>query len=282
MTDSDNHCSVSELQESLNSEEVRVLDCSWYLPSAQIDVQQAYLNGHIPGAGFFDIDQICAQDTDLPHMLPSADEFAQAVSALGIGNEHQVIVYDSAGLFSAARVWWMFKVFGHQQVRVLRGGFPAWCEHDGPISAELPYHVPSEFTAQLDESLLVDKQDLIENCATGELLVLDARSLERFQGVAPEPRPGLPSGHMPHSKSLPFDSLLAEGALKTPSELSDMLINVGVDERERIVTSCGSGVTAAVIALAMVEAGFPMPRLYDGAWAEWASAADTTVLTGTD
>ena len=176
----------------------------------------------------------------------------------------------------------MFKVFGHSAVRVLDGGLPAWIAEGGSLTSKVAYYPFANLESELNPALLIDKANLQANCVSGEFIVLDARSEARFLGLAPEPRPGLPSGHMPHSCSLPFDSLLVNGALRPAPELRELLAERGVSQDSKVVTSCGSGVTAAVIALAMAEAGWSMPPLYDGAWAEWASASDTPVLTEQD
>lgn len=274
-----NLCSVSELQRLLDNPTICIIDSSWYMPAQAIDTRSEHLKKHIPGAVFFHIDEVCDLSSDLPHMLPSAEEFSTAVATLGISNEKEVIVYDSAGLFSAARVWWMFKVFGHQKVRVLQGGLPTWVAAGGEVS-DVPVEVaPATYHAQLDANLVVDKAAVIANCESKECVVLDARSNQRFLGTAPEPRPGLSSGHMPESRSLPFDQLLENGQLKTANELRPIFASLGVNEHTKVITSCGSGVTAAIITLALSEAGFGMQRLYDGAWSEWASANDTVVLT---
>ncbi|NNC99404.1 MAG: sulfurtransferase [Gammaproteobacteria bacterium] len=281
MSNSKNLCSPQQLQQNLGSAAIRVLDCSWYLPAQQIDAPQEYLARHIPGAAFFDIDKICDQQSDLPHMLPNADKFASQVEKLGINDDSEVVVYDTAGIFSAARVWWMFHVFGHTKVRVLNGGLPSWLDNGGEVS-DKPVKIASaagqRFTPQFDATMVATRNELLENCDTREKLILDARSGSRFLGLAPEPRPGLPSGHMPQSVSLPFDHLLDAGKLKPKVDLLSLFNDLGVREGTPVVTSCGSGVTAAIITLALAECGFGMQSLYDGAWAEWGSAPDTLIL----
>lgn len=281
MTSSKNLCSVSELNKKRkdNDNRLRVLDSSWYLPSEAIDAQRAFNKQHISGATFFHIDSICDQKSILPHMLPSADEFAAAVENLGINNDSDVIIYDSAGLFSAARVWWMFKVFGHASVRVLNGGLPAWIADGGTLSDAAKAPVAENYNARLNVELVKTKSDLIENAQTHAYSILDARPTARFLGQAPEPRPGLPSGHMPHSVSLPFGQLLDNGYLKPADQLRDIFLAAGIDDSSSIITSCGSGVTAAIITLALAEAGLGMHSLYDGSWTEWASSKDTLILT---
>lgn len=277
-------CDVTELKDLMGSPQLTIIDASWYVPAANVDCYKEFSEKRIPGSVFFDIDAICDRESELPHMLPSAEQFADAVTGLGINNKSNVVVYDTAGLFSAARVWWMFKAFGHDCVRVLDGGLPAWCESNGKLQTSPPQIVqPASpaFNAHLNETFLVDKDVLTKNVDTAECLVLDARSKERFSGAAPEPRAGLESGHMPHSESLPFDTLIIDGRLKQPAQLADIFAGFGLDpaqDNRPIVSSCGSGVTAAIITLALVQAGFGMHRLYDGAWAEWASVNDTMIL----
>lgn len=280
MIASNNLCSIDELSDQIeNDEKLKILDSSWYLPSEGIDTQSEYAKQHIPSAAFFHIDSICDQQSDLPHMLPSADDFAAAVGQLGVSNDSNIVVYDSAGLFSAARVWWMFKVFGHDSVRVLNGGLPAWIESGGMLSNKPEVAPTASYKATLNATMVANKTDLIENCSTHAHLVLDARPTPRFLGQAPEPRPGLPSGHMPQSKSLPVSQIVENGYLKTAEQLRNIFSSINVDATESIITSCGSGVTAAIITLALAEAGYGMHSLYDGSWAEWGSSNDTKILT---
>jgi len=265
-------------QTTADQPNLRILDASWYLPSAQRNCRVEFAEKHIVGAQFFDIDAVSDQRSDLPHMLPSASQFSEAVGELGINNESTIIVYDSAGLFAAARVWWMFKTFGHQDVRILDGGLPGWENTGGALTNQTSRYAPQNYNASLQPQNLASKRDLIENCEAKTKLVLDARSGDRFYGKAPEPRPGLPSGHMPESRSLPFSQLIEDGKLKRPQQLQALFADVGADANTSIVTTCGSGVTAAIITLALVESGLDMHALYDGAWAEWGGATDTVIL----
>ena len=291
-----NLCSVLELQ---SNPHFRVLEVSWFMPAAKVDVHNEFAEKHLPNAAFFDIDQVCDTSSSLPHMLPSAEHFGAALTELGIENTDHVVVYDSAGLFSAARVWWMFKVFGHECVQVLDGGLPAWEQAGGElVSGTADAVKPIEhsltkkpFKAHLNETFLADYDVLTKNIETGDCLILDARSHGRFMGVEPEPRKGLESGHMPHSLSLPYDELIEGGRLKQVPVLRAIFAELGItanadegrsDEscQRPIITSCGSGVTAAIITLALSEAGLGMHRLYDGAWVEWASSPTATILSG--
>ena len=283
MSYSDNLCTPFELQQLLKGDNTRVLDCSWYLPSQKINSEQAFREQHIPSARFFHFDLVCDRGSDLPHMLPSSEVFSDEIVKLGIHNDDTIVVYDSAGLFSAARVWWMFRVFGHSEVRVLNGGLPEWIKFGGELSHQVnatdqPIKASGRYSCQLDQDKVFNIDTLKKNCETGEYLVLDARSHERFLGKAPEPRAGLASGHMPRSISLPFNRLLEKGKMRPVDQLQSLFSELGVTENTKLITSCGSGVTAAIITLALAESGLGMQGLYDGSWAEWASADDTTVL----
>jgi len=277
-----NLCSVTECQTLITHGHVRIIDCSWYLPTQQRNAHEEFLAQHIPGAQFFDIDAVCDTASDLPHMLPSETDFASAVSALGISNDTQLIVYDAAGLFSAARLWWMFKVFGHNTVKILNGGLSAWLDAGHAVESETERSTNSftlgSFTANLQSDLVASKEQLIENCDSKEFIVLDARSTERFLGQAPEPRPGLPSGHMPQSVTLPFNRLVENGQLKPVEELKEIFAQVRVNESSTVITSCGSGVTASIITLALDECGYGLHKLYDGAWAEWGTSCGDLII----
>lgn len=283
-----NLISVQELQGSLDHSNLIVLDCSWFLPASMRDVQAEFQHTRIRGAAFFDIDQISDTASHLPHMLPSVEYFESAVTGLGVATSSHVVVYDTAGLFSAARVWWMFKVFGHRKVQVLNGGLPAWLDADGATDSgsETPQIAKIvQYKAHFDETFLADQDVLKKNSKTGEYLVLDARAKKRFTGEAPEPRADLPSGHMPNSKSLSFDRLIENGHLKPVSQLKSIFDEYGLQQPDggddtKLITSCGSGVTAAIVTLALSESGFGLQKLYDGAWSEWAALSDTVVLQG--
>lgn len=282
MNETSNMCSPAELLLKIGQPSISVVDASYAsvmgATKEAVDIRVQYQRAHLPGAVFFDIDGICDKRCDLPHMLPSSEVFSAAVGEIGIGNDHEVVVYDSAGLYSAARVWWMFKVFGHKMVRILDGGLPAWLEAGGELESTESQITPINYRATFDNALVADKQSLMENCQHGKSLVLDARSEGRFFGNEPEPRAGLPSGHMPYAKSLPFDRLIDKGRLRSMNELKKTFEALEVNESSNVITSCGSGITAAIITLALSEAGYGMQRLYDGSWSEWASAIDTVIL----
>lgn len=269
------------LHDHLEDPALRILDGSWYLPAAGRDARAEHARAHIPGARFFDIDEVADRRTPLPHMLPSAADFAAHVAALGIANHHHVVVYDGAGVTASPRVWWTFRAFGHAQVSVLQGGLPRWLAEGRPVTDETPTSVPVRYQATLQPSLLRDLAQVQAIVAAGGPQLVDARSAGRFAGTAPEPRPGLRGGHIPGSLNLPFDELLTpERALRPPEALRARLLAAGVDLTRPAVTTCGSGLTAAIIALALHEVGAPDAAVYDGSWTEWGGREDTEVVTG--
>jgi thiosulfate/3-mercaptopyruvate sulfurtransferase len=271
------------LASRLDAPDLAVLDGSWHLPTAGRNARAEYRAGHIPGALFFDIDDLSDERSELPHMLPSTAKFASRMKTMGIGDGMRVVVYDTAGLFSAARVWWMFRVMGHEDVAVLDGGLPKWKRERLPVTDEPPApRTPRHFTPRFNAGLVRDLSDIRTLTKTGAAQIADARSAGRYAGAEPEPRPGLRSGHIPGSRNVHYATLLnADGTLKGEDELRQLFAAAGVDVRRPVVTSCGSGVTAAILSLALALLGQPGAGLYDGSWAEWGQEhAGTPVETG--
>ena len=268
-----------ELHERIDDPDVVVLDGSWYLPGQGRDAREEFAGRHIPGARFFDIDRISDPDTDLPHMVPTPDRFAREVESLGVSSGSRVVVYDGMGLFSAARVWWLFRVFGHEDVSVLAGGLPEWERPGYPTTGEATDIRPGSFRARFDPQRVASMDDITDNLETRDATVLDARPQARFLGRAPEPRPELPSGHMPGAVSLPFTDLLREGQLKPDDELGQIFEELGIRPDTPLITSCGSGVTASVITLALCRCGHGLQRLYDGSWTEWAGTPGNPIAS---
>jgi thiosulfate/3-mercaptopyruvate sulfurtransferase len=265
----------------LGDPNVVVLDGSYYLPAHGRDADAEYLQAHIPGAIRFDIDVVKDRTSPLPHMLPEPDEFAAAVGAIGISDDHLIVVYDGLGLFASPRVAWMFRTFGAPRVAVLDGGFPAWRGAGLAVeSGEPEAREPVEFIARFDEAAVADRNAIAQALESGSTQVLDARSAARFTGEEPEPRPGMRSGHMPGARNLHYGSVLKEGRLADVATIEAALAAAGVDPSQPILTTCGSGVTAAILVLAIEHTGRPAPALYVGSWAEWGSRDDTPVATG--
>ena len=275
-----NFVSTEWLDAHLGDPDLRVIDASWHLPTSPRKGDAEFREGHIPGAVFFNIDTIADTSSGLPHMLPRPDVFAKAMGELGLGDGMRFVIYDSLGLFAAARVWWTLRAYGARQVFILEGGLPKWKHEGRPIEGGPANPKPAVFTPRLDGDMVADVAKVKAALASGAAQVLDARPADRFEGRAPEPRTGLRSGHMPGALNLPYAEVLEHGQLKPKPALVETLKAHGVDLAKPVLTTCGSGVSAAILALAVEEAGGEMAGLYDGSWSEWGAREDCPVATG--
>ncbi len=273
--------STDWLAAHLKDPDLRILDASWHMPGSGRDARAEYEAAHIPGARFFDIDEIADLRSDLPHMVPPVEKFIARMRAMGVGDGHQVVVYDSAGIFSAPRVWWLFRLMGKTDVAVLDGGLPKWQAEGRPVEDMPPVLRERHITVQRQAHLIKDVTQVAAASKLGDHEIVDARSPGRFRGEEPEPRAGLRAGHIPGSKNVHFRELLNEdGTMKPPEELRAAFEAAGVDLSKPVITTCGSGVTAAILSLALQRIGHERHAVYDGSWAEWGMYDDLKVATG--
>lgn len=273
--------STDWLEAHLTNPDLRVLDASWYLPDAGRDPKAEYDAAHIPGARFVALDEVSDARSELPHMAPPVEKFMSRMRAMGVGDGHQVVVYDGAGLFSAARIWWLFRLMGKTDIAVLDGGFPKWQAEGRPVEDLPPVVRDRHMTVQRQAHLIKDVTQVAAAAKLGDPQIVDARSPSRFRGEAPEPRPGLRAGHIPGSANLHYATLLAaDGTMKPEAELRAAFEEAGIDLAKPVITSCGSGVTAAILNLALERLGHRDHSLYDGSWSEWGMYGDLKVATG--
>ncbi|MFB9952219.1 3-mercaptopyruvate sulfurtransferase [Rhizobium puerariae] len=268
------------LHKELGSPDLRILDASFYLPAQNRNADAEYAAGHIPGAIRFDHDKVADHSTGLPHMVPSPEVFAEATGRMGISEKDRIVIYDGPGIFSAPRAWWLFRIMGAKQVFVLDGGLDGWKAEGRPLETALPSSTPSTFKTDFRVDKVIDFQTMLSIVGDGSRQIADARSAGRFAGTEPEPRAGMRSGHMPGARSLPSGTFSVNGKLKSLPELRKAIEDAGIDFGQPVVTSCGSGITAAIITLALESLGHEDNALYDGSWTEWGNRQDTPVVTG--
>ena len=273
--------STDWLAAHMKDPDLRILDASTYLPGVDRDGRTEYDAVHIPGARFFDIDDVSDGRSDLPHMVPPIEKFMSRVRAMGVGDGHQIVVYDGSGLFSAARVWWLFRLMGQNNIAVLDGGLPKWVAEGREVEDLAPVIRDRHMTVRFQNQMVRDVTQVSSASKLGTSQIVDARAAARFRGEAPEPREGLRSGHIPNSRNVPFTDLLNDDkTMKTPDQTRALFESAGVDLKKPIITTCGSGVTAAVLGLALERMGHDMWSLYDGSWTEWGMFPTVPVATG--
>jgi len=272
--------SADWLHQHLQDQDIRIIDASWYLPAAGFDAARQFETAHIPGAVFFDQEEVVDKASPLPHTIPRPQDFATHVGAMGISEQDRIIIYEREGYFSAPRVWWLFRVMGATRVYVLDGGLQGWQARGYEITNALTPVRPAIFKPDFHAQAIIDLAEMREIVTKGDVQIVDARGAGRFSGREPEPRPGMRAGHMPGAVNIPYPRLVQGGYLKSPAELREVFTEAGIDVDRPVATSCGSGVTAAILTLALQALGNSSVRLYDGSWSEWGALADTPVEQG--
>lgn len=274
--------STEWLAANLNAPNVRIVDGSFYLPAQKRDPKGEFAQKHIPGAVFFDIDEIADKASSLPHMLPAPDQFSAQVRKLGLGDGTKIVIYDTTPMTGACRVWWMFRAMGYKDVSILNGGLPKWIAEGRPVTADATSPTDRPFTARLESSLVRSVDDVFGLIDSKKEQIVDARAANRFRAEVPEPRAGLRGGHMPGAFNLPYNELLdpATNTVLPADKLAARIAASGIDPSKKVTASCGSGVTACVVALGLYLTGAPEAAIYDGSWTEWGGRADTPIVTG--
>jgi len=269
---------IDWLKKNLNNPQIKIIDGTWHMPGSELNGFDVFKEKHIPNAIFIDLEEISDLNSDLPHMMPDEKYFSEKISSLGISNNDNLIIYDIYGMFSAARIWFMFKAFGHNNVSLLNGGFPAWLESDGDVSNKINELKSTTYKAKLNKLIIADYNQVLENLSNQKYQILDARSPDRFSGISEEPRPGIKSGHIPKSKNLYYNDLINQDTKKfiEKEEIENLIKKSDIDTKKDIICSCGSGVTACILkfAIELVHKNKNI-KIYDGSWSEWGIVEDS-------
>ena len=269
---------IDWLKENLNDPQIKIIDGTWHISTSGLNAFEIFKEKHIPNAIFVDLEETSDQKSNLPHMMPDNVYFSKKISLLGINNNDHLVIYDMYGMFSAARIWFMFKAFGHEKVSILNGGFPAWIDSNGEISNQINNLEPTNYKANLNKSLIVNYKEVLDNLLNNKYQIIDARSPDRFSGNSEEPRPGMKSGHIPKSKNLYFNDLIDPSTKKfiKKKEIENLIKKLGIDIKKDIICSCGSGVTACILkfALELLNENKNI-KIYDGSWSEWGTKEDS-------